>query len=93
MLLLPPPTGSPDPPTCHDPGLQARYQDTPCALKEISQTHEIEIYLSAGVHDNIVGLRGLCKKDKVGACSPCGGLLWPEGQEGRGQSLLPRWCC
>ncbi len=41
---------------------EARYQDAPIALKESPSMNEIEMYLTAGVHDNVVGLRGLCQK-------------------------------
>jgi hypothetical protein len=41
---------------------EARHQDAPVAIKEAPSTNEIEMYLAAGVHDNLVGLRGLCHK-------------------------------
>jgi hypothetical protein len=45
---------------------EARHQDAPVAIKEAPSMNEIEMYLAAGVHDNLVGLRGLCHK--VGYC-------------------------
>jgi len=42
--------------------LQARYLDAPVAYKVSPSMNEIEMYLSAGVHENIVGLRGLVPK-------------------------------
>lgn len=47
---------------------EARYQDAPVAIKESPAMNEIEMYLSAGVHDNVVGLRGLCQKDNGTWC-------------------------
>jgi hypothetical protein len=48
---------------------EARWQDAPVAVKEAPSVNEIEIYLTAGSHDNIVGLRGLSQK--VGrVCGP-----------------------
>ena len=44
------------------PVYEARYQDAPVAVKESPALNEIDMYLSAGVHDNVVGLRGLCQK-------------------------------
>jgi hypothetical protein len=41
---------------------EARHQDAPVAIKESPGMNEIEMYLAAGVHDNLVGLRGLCHK-------------------------------
>lgn len=41
---------------------EARYRDAPVAVKEAPDTYEIDMYLAAGVHDNLVGLRGLCHK-------------------------------
>ena len=41
--------------------------DSPVAIKQFnnpaSSTHEVQMYLKAGTHDNIVGLRGLCMHD------------------------------
>lgn len=41
---------------------EARYLDAPVAIKEGSDSTEIDMYLAAGVHDNLVGLRGLTQK-------------------------------
>ncbi|WIA15146.1 hypothetical protein OEZ85_001833 [Tetradesmus obliquus] len=41
---------------------EARHQDAPVAIKEAPSANEIEMYLAAGVHDNLVGLRALCHK-------------------------------
>lgn len=41
---------------------EARYQDAPVAIKEAPGMNEIEMYLALGVHDNLVGLRGLTQK-------------------------------
>jgi hypothetical protein len=48
---------------------EARYQDQPVAVKESPALNEIEMYLSSGVHDNIVGLRGLCQKVRYLFCN------------------------
>lgn len=41
--------------------------DSPVAIKQFnnpsSSVHEVQMYLKAGTHDNIVGLRGLCMHD------------------------------
>jgi hypothetical protein len=41
--------------------------DSPVAIKQFnnpsSSIHEVQMYLKAGTHDNIVGLRGLCMHD------------------------------
>jgi len=41
----------------------AWYLETPVAVKKTDSTNEVEMILSAGQHDNIVGFRGLCQKD------------------------------
>jgi hypothetical protein len=41
---------------------EARYLDAPVAIKEGADSTEIDMYLAAGVHDNLVGLRGLTQK-------------------------------
>jgi hypothetical protein len=50
---------------------EARYQDAPVAVKDSPSLNEIEMYMAVGVHDNVVGLRGLCQK--VRAVCSCGG--------------------
>ncbi|KAI8475778.1 MAG: hypothetical protein J3K34DRAFT_480500 [Monoraphidium minutum] len=47
---------------------EARYQDAPVAVKEGSSFAEIDIHLSLGSHDNIVGLRGLTQKSDGSWC-------------------------
>lgn len=42
--------------------LEARYLDAPVAVKEGACSSEIEMHLAAGLHDNIVSLRGLTQK-------------------------------
>lgn len=41
---------------------EGRHNDAPIAVKEGALVNEIEVYLSLGAHDNIVGLRGLAQK-------------------------------
>jgi hypothetical protein len=36
--------------------------DAPVAIKEGAASSEIQMFLAAGVHDNLVGLRGLTRK-------------------------------
>jgi hypothetical protein len=52
--------------------IEARYMDAPVAIKEGAASSEIEMFLAAGVHDNLVGLRGLTRK--VGRCAFVGSL-------------------
>jgi hypothetical protein len=42
--------------------LEASYMDNPVAIKEGVSDSEIDMFLSAGSHDNLVGLRGLTQK-------------------------------
>lgn len=42
--------------------LEARYLDAPVAVKEGVSSSEVEMFLAAGIHDNLVGLRGLTHK-------------------------------
>lgn len=42
--------------------LEAVYRDAPVAVKEGASEAEIDMFLSAGTHDNLVGLRGLTQK-------------------------------
>lgn len=51
---------------------EARHQDAPVAIKEGPGMNEIEMYLAAGVHDNLVGLRGLCHKVSASSVSSTG---------------------
>lgn len=41
---------------------EARYLDAPVAIKQGASSSEIEMFLAAGVHDNLVGLRGLTQQ-------------------------------
>jgi hypothetical protein len=49
--------------------LRPSHQDAPVAVKERPSLDEVEIYLSVGAHDNVVGLRGLSQKER-------GCMLW-----------------
>lgn len=42
--------------------LEAVYRDAPVVVKEGVSEAEIDMFLSAGTHDNLVGLRGLTQK-------------------------------
>ena len=46
---------------------EARYLDAPVAIKQGASSSEIEMFLAAGVHDNLVGLRGLTQQVGVQA--------------------------
>lgn len=49
--------------------LEAKYKDAPVAVKEGVSESEIDMYLSCGSHDNLVGLRGVTQK--VGGHDSC----------------------
>lgn len=42
--------------------VEASYLDSPVAIKQGLSDSEINMFLSAGAHDNLVGLRGLTQK-------------------------------
>lgn len=54
---------------------EARYQDAPVAVKDSPSLNEIEMYMAVGVHDNVVGLRGLCQKVRAASQRRNAGVL------------------
>lgn len=54
LVLLPP-----YPHSAEGPVYAAWFQETPVAVKCTHSLSEVEMHLSAGWHDNVVGLRGL----------------------------------